>query len=75
VGQSGITLLAESLTQFPDPGAAASVLEVLAKLLSLNVDTKSLMAESEEIRLRSRELMQQTQQAAQPSGQQPSAYR
>jgi hypothetical protein len=33
------------------------------------------MAESEEIRLRSRELMQQTQQAAQPSGQQPSAYR
>jgi uncharacterized protein len=74
-GQSGVTLLAESLTQFPDPGAAASVLEVLAKLLSLKIDTKSLMAESEEIRLRSRELMQQTQQAAQPGGQQPSAYR
>jgi len=75
VGQSGITLLAESLTEFPDPAAAASVLEVLAKVLALQIDTKSLMAESEEIRLRSRELMQQTQQAAQPGGQQPSAYR
>jgi len=74
-GQSGITLLAESLTEFPDPAAAAAVLEVLAKLLSLKLDTKSLMLESEEIRLRSRELMQQTQQAAQSGGQQPSAYR
>ncbi len=74
-GQSSVTLLAESLSQFPDPGAAASLIEVLSKLLSLNVDTKSLMKESEEIRLRSRELMQQTQQAAQPGGQPPSAYR
>ena len=74
-GQSSITLLAESLTQFPDPAAAASLIEVLGKLLSLSLDTKSLMKESEEIRLRSRELMQQTQQAAQPGGQPPSAYR
>jgi len=74
-GQSSVTLLAESLSQFPDPGAAASLIEVLSKLLSLNLDTKSLMKESEEIRLRSRELMQQTQQAAQPGSQPPSAYR
>jgi len=74
-GQNGVTLLAESLSQFPDPAAAASIIEVLAKLLSLRVDTKSLMQESEEIRLRSRELMRQTQQTAQPGGQPPSAYR
>ena len=35
-------------------------------MLSLKVDTKALLQESEEIRLRTRELMQQTQQAAQP---------
>jgi uncharacterized protein len=73
--QANITLLAESLSQFPDPAAAASIIDVLSKLLTLKVDTKPLMQESEEIRLRSRELMQQTQQAAQPGGQPPSAYR
>ena len=74
-GQDSVTLLAESLTQFPDPAAAASLIEALGKLLSIDLDTKSLLKESEEIRMRSRELMQQTQQAAQPGGQPPSAYR
>ena len=74
-GVGNVTLLAESLSQFPDPAAAASVIEVLNRLLSLQVDTKSLLEESEEIRLRSRELMQETKQATQPGGQAPSAYR
>jgi uncharacterized protein len=74
-GVSDVTLLAESLTQFPDPAAAASLIESLGKLLGLELDTNSLMKESEEIRMRSRELMQQTQQASQPGAQPPSAYR
>jgi uncharacterized protein len=73
--QSSLTLLAESLSQFPDPAAAASILEVLSKLLSLSVDPQPLLKESEEIRLKSRELMAQTQMAAQPGGRSPSAYR
>jgi uncharacterized protein len=64
-GQSCIILLAESLLSFPDPGAAAVVVEALAKKLSIKIDLKPLMQESEEIRLRTRELIQQTQQIAQ----------
>ncbi|MGA2665394.1 MAG: PAC2 family protein [Nitrososphaerales archaeon] len=75
IGQNSVTLLAESLSQFPDPAAAVSAIDVLGKVLSLQLDTQALMKESEEIRLRSRELMQQTQQASQPGGQQPTAYR
>lgn len=63
--QSCLILLAESLLSFPDPGAAASVVEVLAKKLSVKIDIKPLLQESEEIRLRSRDLIQQTQQMAQ----------
>jgi len=74
-GQSSITLLAESLSQFPDPAAAASIIEVLGKLLSLSLDAQPLLKESEEIRLKSRELMAETQLAAQPGGRPPSAYR
>jgi uncharacterized protein len=74
-GQSSITLLAESLSQFPDPAAAASIIEVLGKLLSLSLDAQPLLKESEEIRLKSRELMTETQLAAQPGGRPPSAYR
>jgi uncharacterized protein len=74
-GQSNVTLLAESLSQFPDPAAAASIIEVLSKLLSLSVDAQPLLKESEEIRLKSRELMAQTQMASQPGSRPPSAYR
>lgn len=64
-GQSCLILLSESLLSFPDPGAAAVVVEVLAKKLSVKIDLKPLLQESEEIRLRSRDLIQQTQQMAQ----------
>ncbi len=62
---TNVTFLAEAFLDFPDPGAAAAVLEVLNRFLSLNVDLKPLLQESEEIRLRSRELMNSTQQAMQ----------
>ncbi len=61
--QSGMILLAESLGQFPDPGAAVVVVGALNKLMGLKVDTQALVQEAEGIRLKTRELMQQTQQA------------
>jgi uncharacterized protein len=76
--QSGAVLLAESLGQFPDPGASVSIIEALNPLLSLKVDSNALLKEAEGIRLRTRELMQQTQQAQQPAAPQnggSSAYR
>jgi len=73
--QSNMTLLGESMLQFPDPAAAASVIDVLSGIIQVKVDTKPLLKESEEVRIRTRELMQQTQQAAQQTGGSPSAYR
>jgi uncharacterized protein len=64
-GQSCLLLMAESLIQFPDPTAAGKAIEVLGGLLSVKIDLKPLMHDAEEIRLRNRELMQQTQEAQQ----------
>ena len=73
--QANVTLLGESMLEFPDPAAAASVIDVLSGIIPMKVDTGPLLKESEEIRMRTRELMQQTQQAAQQTGGSPSAYR
>lgn len=62
VGQNNITLLAESHYEFPDPGAAASAINVLNRLLHLQMDAKPLIEKAEEIRIRSRDLMRDTQQ-------------
>ncbi len=56
----GIILMAQSHSQYPDPGAAASIVTALNRLASLNADVKGLMEQAEEIRLRMRELMQRT---------------
>jgi uncharacterized protein len=77
-GQANVTLLGESLLQFPDPASAASVIEVLNGMLSVKVDTQILLKESEDVRIRTRELMQQTQQThqnAQEPGRSPTVYR
>lgn len=60
--QPNLTLLAEAYSQFPDPGAAAGVIQVVNKVLSVNVDVGNLIKQSEEIRLRMRELMATTQE-------------
>lgn len=74
--QPAVVLLAESYLDFPDPGAAASVIKVLNSVLSLKLDIKPLLEESEEIRLKNRELMKRTQQAMQQAAQSlPSVYR
>jgi uncharacterized protein len=71
--QSAGVLLAESLEQFPDPGASVAIVESLNALFSLGADTKALLQEAEGIRLRTRELMQETQQAQQPGATGPTA--
>jgi len=73
-GLTSLTLLAESLQQFPDPGAAAAVIEVLGKLLGISVNLKPLLDESEEIRVRSRELMNTTQAVQQGTQNAPGVY-
>jgi uncharacterized protein len=55
-----VILMAQSHSQYPDPGAAASIVSALNRLLNLNVDVKGLLEQAEEIRLRMRELMQRT---------------
>jgi uncharacterized protein len=59
-GVGSAVLLAQSHLQYPDPGAAASAINALNRLLGLKVDVKKLLEEEEEIRLKMRELMQQT---------------
>jgi uncharacterized protein (TIGR00161 family) len=74
-GQANVTLLGESMLQFPDPASAAAVIDALGGILPVKIDTKPLLKESEEVRIKTRELMQQTQQATQQTGGSPSAYR
>ncbi len=54
-------LLAQSHLQYPDPGAAASMIKHFDKLLGLKVSTTELLAQEGEIRVKMRELMQSTQ--------------
>jgi uncharacterized protein len=76
LGVPNLTLLAESYAMFPDPGAAAAAVQVLSRLLQLSVDVKPLLEGAEEIRLRMRGLMSQTQEAIQQqAAQTPSVYR
>jgi uncharacterized protein len=74
-GMPNLTLLAEAHLTFPDPGAAAAVIDVLNRLLSLHVGIEPLLQESEEIRLKSRELMAKTNQMMQQTAGEPSPYR
>ncbi len=55
-----IALLSESYANYPDPGAAAAVIEALNKLIELNVEVESLLKKADEIRLNMRDLMRRT---------------
>lgn len=69
-----LILLVESYAEFPDPAAAVSAIDVLNSMLSIKMDTKPLVEESEGIRLRTRELMRRTQQNMQQAAEAPSVY-
>jgi len=55
-------LLAQSHLQYPDPGAAASLIYSFSNLLEWEIDVKKLLSQEEEIRLKLRDLMQRTQE-------------
>ena len=57
-----IALLAQSFYNYPDPQAAAIVLNELAKISDVTVDVAKLMEKGEEIRLKARDMMKRTQQ-------------
>ncbi len=59
-GIRSVILLSETYEAYPDPGAAASSLETLSKLLGFVIDIKPLLEEAEEIRVRARDLMKRT---------------
>ncbi len=59
------TILAQSFDKYPDPGAAASVIEVLGKLLNINVNIDELLKSAEEIRVKTRDLMRRTDRTMQ----------
>ena len=47
---SASCLFAEVLNQYPDPRAAASVVDVLNRILNINVNAEPLLKEAEEMR-------------------------
>lgn len=57
-----IALGAESFLEYPDPGAAASVVEALNILLKMDLDVEALLNRAEELRVRMRDLMRRTQE-------------
>jgi|YelNatPaOPRAMG01_1025707.scaffolds.fasta_scaffold30050_4 uncharacterized protein len=74
-GLKNVTVLAEAYPEFPDPAAALATTEMVSNLIGIRVDTSKLKEESEEIRLKMRELMKRTQQSMQePSRATPRVY-
>ena len=61
-------LMAESHLRYPDPGAAASAIEAISKLIDLDVDVKTLKEKGEEIRIKAKDLMKRTDSAMQELG-------
>jgi len=59
-GIPGILLLSQCFPSYPDPEAAASVIKSLQKLITIEIDLKELLEKGEEIKVRARDLMQQT---------------
>ncbi len=57
-----IALGAESFLEYPDPGAAAAVVEGLNKFLKMDLDVEALLNRAEELRVRMRDLMKRTQE-------------
>jgi uncharacterized protein len=56
-----LTLFAQSHFSFPDPIASIEALSVVNKVLNTNIDLKPLKEEAEIIRIKTRELMRQTE--------------
>ncbi len=59
-GVATLGLFAQSFSNYPDPGAAASALNALRKLPEFQVDLGELVKSGEEMRVRFRDLMRRT---------------
>jgi len=60
-----ITFLVQSHMNYPDPGAAATLLATVAKFLNVTIDVEPLFEQAEDIRLRMRDTMKRTSQTMQ----------
>ncbi len=67
-GLKVVALLSESFFNYPDPGAAASVLQSLSKITGHEVDVRRLLEQEEEIRIKLRELMKRTMETMRGAG-------
>jgi len=56
-----ISLLAQSFYNYPDPEAAAAVINVLNQMVSISVNVSELLEKGEEVRLKMRDIMRRTQ--------------
>ncbi len=61
-GLQSIYLMADSHYSYPDPGAAAAVIDALNRISGLNIEVKLLLEKEEEIRILTRDLMRRTQE-------------
>ena len=66
-------LIAESFPTYPDPGASASALEALSKLLDIKIDVEELLEKADEIRLNLKDLSARASQSKMEA--MPSMYR
>ncbi|MBS7659440.1 MAG: proteasome assembly chaperone family protein [Candidatus Bathyarchaeia archaeon] len=57
-----VTLLSQCFFNYPDPEAAAKVLDLLANIIGVKVDVSKLIEKGEEIRIKARDIMRRTQQ-------------
>lgn len=60
-GINAVYLMAESHYKYPDPGAAASIINAISKILKMKIDVKLLLEKAEEIRITARDLMKRTE--------------
>jgi len=72
-GIASITLLADAFPEFPDPGAAAKVLETLKAVYNVEIDTKRLIEDSEKIKARLQEMAARAKEMVVERGQ-PTMY-
>ncbi|MEM4412226.1 MAG: PAC2 family protein [Thermofilum sp.] len=63
-----LALLSECFLNYPDPGASASTLLALSKVIGREIDVKPLLEQEEEIRMRLREMMRRTLETMRGTG-------
>ncbi|ABU81378.1 protein of unknown function DUF75 [Ignicoccus hospitalis KIN4/I] len=64
-GIPGVTVLAEAFPDFPDPGAAAKVLDALSKIYDVEINTQKLIEDSERIKARLQEMANRAKEVIQ----------